>query len=364
MRRIFALILALSLLACGVSALTEESSVNCLIEEGSFIIQIDDPEGDLGWVADDMAQDDSVVKLYDADLIEDTFVVRYDPVGDGDVTVGVRHFTGIACDEAHTFDLHVENGAVTESTGGSYTASPDEAEQDPFLSGEWLERETQFTQMTVEKNQARGWDVEVVSPMTHGAYIFKATVYYDCELDTFVYDKGKFWDVPITDSEEAPELGEAKLAGCTGSFTLGGDSVEGATLTWYSDVAPEESVVFERADATAIDYGASELYTQDDLDEAVDLIKASFLGEDGCVIHAIRYAGDENNTEENLAWLNGHPVAEGKTYAQCAEFLVDFHSPVDESYQGALDLDTEYQDYNFWFAREEGGSWELVDLGY
>ena len=359
------IILFLTALMCliGISAQADGTSINCLIENGSYIIQIDDPEGDLGWVADDMAQDDSVVRLYDADLIEDTFVVRYDPVGDGDVTVGVRHFSGIACDEVHTFDLHVENGAVTESTGGSFTASPDPTEQDPLIIGKWLEKDTQFTQMTIEKNpDGKAWDVEILSPLTHGAYIFKATIYYDCELDSFVYDKGKIWDVPITE-EENPELGEAKIAGSTGSFTIGGTE-EALTLTWYSDVNPEDRVVFEKSKAFSIDYGTSKLYSEADMNEAIDQILSSFLCKDGCKINSIRYAGDENNTEENIAWLNDHQIAEGKTYTQCAMFLVDFHSPVDETYQGSLNLDSEYQDYNFWFAREDGGNWDLVDMGY
>ena len=227
----------------------EGTKINCEIVEGSYVIQIDVADGDTGWTADDMSQDDTVVKLYDADVIEDTFVARYDPVGDGDVTVGVRHFTGIACDEVHTFDLHVENGAVTESTGGSYTASPDEAEMDPFLSGEWTESGTHFTQMTISKNAERGWDVEIASPLTHGAYVFKATIYYDCELDSFVYDKGMFWDVPVTE-EPNPELGEAKITGTSGSIAMAGDE-KGITLTWTD---PDErhdaiNVVFEPATA-------------------------------------------------------------------------------------------------------------------
>ena len=52
------------------------------------------------------------------------------------------------------------------------------------------------------------------------------------------------------------------------------------------------------------------------------------------------------------------------SYTQCAMFLVDFHSPVDDNYQGSLNLDSEYQDFNFWFAREDGGNWDLVDMGY
>ena len=248
-RKIIAVILAL--LLCGVAAMAEENNgtkIDCLIEEGSFIIQIDDPEGDLGWIADDMAQDDSVVKLYDADLIENTFVVRYDPVGDGDVTVGVRHYTGIACDEMHTFDLHVENGEVTESTGGSYSASPDPAESDPYLIGDWQTGDG-MSVMTIEKNPGgRDWDVEIVTAQSQGAYVFKATICYDCELNCFVYDKGNYWETSITDSDEAPELGEAKIAGTMGSFTFTGDP-ENLILDWYDDQMEGETVAYLRADA-------------------------------------------------------------------------------------------------------------------
>ena len=251
MKKLIAILTTLTLLLCGMTAIAENdpaaegTKIECEIVDGSYVIRIDNPDGDQGWVADDMAQDDSVVKLYDADLIEDTFVVRYDPVGDGDMTVGVRHYTGIACDEAHTFDLHVENGAVTESTGGSYTASPDEAELDPFLSGTWTESGTQATQMTITKNAERGWDVEIASPLTHGAYVFKTTIYYDCELDSFVYDKGMFWDVPITE-EANPELGEVKIDGTSGSFSIAGDE-QGVRLTWtdLDERHDEINVVFE-----------------------------------------------------------------------------------------------------------------------
>ena len=201
-----------------------DAPVRCDIEDGVYVIRIPDPEGDLGWLADDMAQDDSVVKLADEALEGDEYVVRYAPAGDGEVTVAVRHYIGIACDRMYTWDLTVKDGVVQENTGGSFTAAPDEAELDPYFSGEWLEEETQFTQLTVAKGEDRGWDVEAVAPLTHGAYVFKTTVYYDCDLNAFVYDKGKFWDVPITDSEDAPELGEAKVAGTTGSFTLDGDA--------------------------------------------------------------------------------------------------------------------------------------------
>ena len=250
MKKLFAILLILALALCGATACAEagEAAIECAIEDGSYVIRIPDPSGDLGWVADDMAQDDSVVKLDGAELVDGAFVVRYAPVGDGDVSVHVRHYTGIACDQLYGWDLKVQDGAVLESTGGFYTASPNTAEQDEFLAGEWLEDGTQFAQMTVAMNESgRGWDVEVVSPMTHGAYVFKTTIYYDCELDAFVYDKGKFWEVPVTDSEGDVELGEAAVAGTCGSFTLEADGQD-LLLTWYDDQSPEGAVLFRRFD--------------------------------------------------------------------------------------------------------------------
>jgi len=247
-KKLISMLLILAL--CGFAALAEtdgETKINCLIEEGSYIIQVDDPEGDMGWIADDMAQDDTVVKLYDADLIEDTFVVRYDPIGDGTVTVGLRHYTGIACDEMFTWDLVVENGAVREAVTGSHRVAPDEAELDPRISGDWAEQQAPFTELTIEKNQERGWNVEAVIPATHGAYIFKTTVYYDCDVEGFVYDKGKFWEAPITDGEDE-ELGDAKVMGTTGSFTVEGDSIEEAKLSWYDDQRAD-FMVLARAEA-------------------------------------------------------------------------------------------------------------------
>ena len=250
MRKLIAIlmILALCCAGCAMAEATETAKglkMQTQIEDGSFIIRVES-DGDLGWVADDMAQDDSVVKLQSAETVDGDFVARYDATGDGDVTVCLRHYTGIACDEAFGWDLHVENGAVADVTGGFHTKAPDDEEIDPTLVGHWLEDETQFTDMTIEKNPERGWDVEIASPLTHGAYIFKTTVYYDCDLDAFVYDKGKFWEVPITDSEEEADLGEAKVAGTTGRLAFVEDDGE-VKLEWYDSERPDESVIFELA---------------------------------------------------------------------------------------------------------------------
>ena len=111
-----------------------------------------------------------------------------------------------------------------------------------------------------------------------------------------------------------------------------------------------------------IDYGTSELYSQEDLEEAAIQIKCSFASWKGCELHSLRYAGDECCTEENIAWLNSHEGVTEK-YTQVAEFLGSFHSPV-ESGLSPLTPDTEYTDYQWWLGRTENGGWEIVDSGY
>ena len=122
----------------------------------------------------------------------------------------------------------------------------------------------------------------------------------------------------------------------------------------------------------AIDLGTSSLYTEEELKAAVLMIRdkfASFSGD--CKLHSIRYAGDAANNEENLEWLNSlrevrsniPPEDAGKKYVQVAEFLCDFHSPVEEG-PYVWELDMEYKDYQWWIARLKDGPWEIVSWGY
>ena len=125
------------------------------------------------------------------------------------------------------------------------------------------------------------------------------------------------------------------------------------------------------APEVAIDFGSSSLYTQEELNNAILLIRDKFATFAGCELHSIRYAGDDANNEENLEWLNSlrqvrsniPPEDVGKQYVQVAEFLSDFHSPVEEG-PYAWELDMEYKDYQWWLGRLEDGRWEIVSWGY
>ena len=68
MKKFIALVLSLALL-CGFAALAEAdvgTKMDCRIEEGSYYIRIDDPEGDLGWVFE--TENHELVMLHAASL--------------------------------------------------------------------------------------------------------------------------------------------------------------------------------------------------------------------------------------------------------------------------------------------------------
>ncbi|MBQ6059362.1 MAG: hypothetical protein IJL39_04830 [Clostridia bacterium] len=126
--------------------------------------------------------------------------------------------------------------------------------------------------------------------------------------------------------------------------------VGGLTLEVYLGAAADP-------DAT-VDFGSSELYTKEELEAAALQVKCKFASFAGCELHSLRYAGDQCNSEENIAWAN--KLDEGKNFIQIVEFLTDFHT----SESGAWEPNQEYTDYQWWLARTEAGGWQLLSWGY
>lgn len=121
------------------------------------------------------------------------------------------------------------------------------------------------------------------------------------------------------------------------------------------------------ADGVKIDYGNSKIYTKEDMDEAIELIKDEFSTWKGCELHSIAYSSDEEcNTAENIAWME--ELAEANdiqgNFTQCIMFKSDYHSPKDEKDAGAWNPDSEYTDWQWWLARAEDGDWKLLTFGY
>lgn len=127
---------------------------------------------------------------------------------------------------------------------------------------------------------------------------------------------------------------------------------KGITLEEYLGKVPDT--------AAKIDYGSSDLYTEDEMTDAVNKVKAAFFAMGDNELKNVRYAGDECNTEENIALANS--LQEGAGFTQVIEFLTDFHSAADG--ESTLNPDFDYTDWQWWLARTDGGDWMIVSNGY
>lgn len=249
MKKCLAILLAMLLAAGCFGALGEgadQEPIEGKIEDGCYILRIPLQEGDPGaWQTDETAGDGPAVRLASLETADGALTLRFEPVNDGTATVLIRHAEGLACDQMFTFDLLVEDGAIRETTGGSYSASLPEEELDPYISGEWVEDQTQFTALTVTKNEGRGWSAVFASPMTHGAYVFRANLFYDCVSEAFIYEDGTLYDLP-TDGE----IGEPQVSGISGRLVYVSAESGALALSWAAENNPEErEIVFVRVEA-------------------------------------------------------------------------------------------------------------------
>ena len=120
----------------------------------------------------------------------------------------------------------------------------------------------------------------------------------------------------------------------------------------------------KKASDVAIDYGHSEIFSQEDMDTAIQLIKEEFSKWDGCKLHKIAYSADEECNADNISWMNNLEAANDakETFTQCIMFTSEFHSP--KKGGGAWNPDQEYTDWQWWLARSDGGQWNLITWGY
>lgn len=113
-----------------------------------------------------------------------------------------------------------------------------------------------------------------------------------------------------------------------------------------------------------IDFGNSKIYSEDDMNAAIELIKNEFSRWEGCELHSISYSSDDECNSKNIAWMNdlapAHDLA--SDFTQCIMFKSDFHSPKNGG--GAWNADAEYTGWQWWLARSEDGNWELLTWGY
>ena len=100
----------------------------------------------------------------------------------------------------------------------------------------------------------------------------------------------------------------------------------------------------------------SEIYSQEDIDAAIDVIVKEFNANwTGCTLKEIYYAGDEM-VKENESRAADYDAD------QVIVLLSTFDVGAD--YQGSLEPGSTYKDWNWILVRKAGGEWQHVDHGY
>lgn len=87
----------------------------------------------------------------------------------------------------------------------------------------------------------------------------------------------------------------------------------------------------------SIDYGTSDIYSRQDMTEAIDLIKEEFNSWDGCKLYSINYT-DDDLCQRELEYCNTL-AEEGITYDECIVFRMQFRSPSLAAVDGMRILD-------------------------
>ena len=116
------------------------------------------------------------------------------------------------------------------------------------------------------------------------------------------------------------------------------------------------------------DYGDSQLYTEADMDSALDVILTQFRTWKGCVMKRFAFAGDDACNAEELTYVNALREAnlQAEAFDQAIVFVTDFRSPSEEDAKGtAWEPDADYKDWTWHLGRTgSDGSWKLLTWGY
>ena len=134
----------------------------------------------------------------------------------------------------------------------------------------------------------------------------------------------------------------------------------------------EKGITYERylneldpmiADCT-VDYGTSKLYTEPDIDGAIDPILAEFSTWEGCTLKSLAFT-DDATCKKELESANALRDEGTEEFTQALVMTSVFHTPGEAEAEGtAWEPDTDYEDWTWLLARTSSDdSWQLLTWG-
>lgn len=100
---------------------------------------------------------------------------------------------------------------------------------------------------------------------------------------------------------------------------------------------------------------SSALYSQQDISDAIDVVKSDFKqNNSGFTLEKLYYAGDETS-QSYQEWADRNNADEVLVLRSA------FHTDSDGGSDKSFEPDTEYTDWNWILVRNDGGKWEIAD---
>lgn len=106
------------------------------------------------------------------------------------------------------------------------------------------------------------------------------------------------------------------------------------------------------------DYGTSTLYSQEEIEDAIQIVRDEFNLSEGCKLYSISYTSDYTSRKEltHCNELNKSDIP----YTECIVLETKFRSPMFGG--GAWNANRIY-DWTWHLARTRNGNWEIIDRG-
>ncbi len=113
-------------------------------------------------------------------------------------------------------------------------------------------------------------------------------------------------------------------------------------------------------------FSRSQIYSEADIDSAEAVVRAEFDSWQDAENLQLSYMGDSCNVIENIQWmndLNERQKVSDVPFTQCLAFTSTFHTKKDLK-EYTWEPDEDYDGYQWWLARSDGGEWHLMTWGY
>ncbi len=109
-----------------------------------------------------------------------------------------------------------------------------------------------------------------------------------------------------------------------------------------------------------LEYGESQMYSNEDIESAAKTVVNEFNSFHGCVLYSLEYAGDEKCNDE-LSYVNSLREDGEEEFSDCLVFYSEFRSP---KKGGGAWTPNDIYTWSWYLGRETDGEWVLMTYGY